>query len=327
MPRVTITTETLFHIPGPHLESLERAGFQVAYPAKHPILTEQEVIDVVGNSCATLAGSEPYTDKVLASLPRLRVISRNGVGYDRIDLAAATRCGVAVTITPDANYGSVAEHTLALLLAVSRAVVSQAIDVRQGQWRRKILVPLRGKALGIVGLGRIGRGVAERAAAFGMTILAYEKYPAKNLQRWPYVELVDLDILLARSDFVTLHVPLSSETRGLVNRDTLARMKRGSFVINTARGGLIVEDDLIAALESGQIAGAGLDVLAQEPPPTNHPLLAMPNVIVTPHTGGTDTRSVQDMSLAAAQNIIELLRGDWPEASIVNSEVREHWTK
>jgi phosphoglycerate dehydrogenase-like enzyme len=179
--------------------------------------------------------------------------------------------------------------------------------------------------LGIIGLGRIGRSVAERAAAFGLKILAHEKFPAEVMLRLANVELVDLDSLLAQADFVTLHVPLSAETRGMISRTTLARMKRGSFLINTARGGLIVEEDLIAALESGHLAGAGLDVLAHEPPPADHPLLAMDSVIVTPHTGGTDAQSVQDMSLAAAQNIIDLFHGDWPDESVVNPEVRERW--
>lgn len=164
MSRVLITTEVLRDAPGAHRDLLQASGYEVRFPLKSAILTERDVLEAAQGSIAIIAGSEPYTDRVLAELPELRIISRNGVGYDRIDVPAATRRGVAVTITPDGNHQAVAEHTMALLLAVARSIVSGAIDTRHGNWRRRsVSIPLRGKTLGIVGMGRIGRSVAVRS--------------------------------------------------------------------------------------------------------------------------------------------------------------------
>ncbi len=184
---------------------------------------------------------------------------------------------------------------------------------------------MRGKTLGIVGLGRIGRSVAVRAAAFGMRLVAYEKFPDGEFAREHGVELVDLDTLLAQADFVTLHTPMTPETQELISARTLARMKRGSVLINTARGGLVNEHDLLAALTSGHLAGAGLDVLVTEPPPPDHPLLALDNVIVTPHVSALDAQAVTDMADGAARNILNVLAGRWPAAELVNPEVKAVW--
>jgi D-3-phosphoglycerate dehydrogenase/(S)-sulfolactate dehydrogenase len=262
----------------------------------------------------------------LAQLPKLRIISRSGVGYDAVDVEAATRHGVVLTITPEGNYNAVAEHTLALLLAFTRQIVRNDRDARLGVWLKPTLAPVRGQTLGIVGLGRLGRAVATRAAAFGMTVLAYDPYPPpEEVVRKLGVELTDLDTLLARSDFVTLHLPMSRETQGTIHRDTIARMKRGAVLINTARGGLVVEADLLAALQSGHLAGAALDVLVDEPPPRDHPFLALDNVVVSPHVAACDSRAIADMALAAAQNIVDLAAGRSPEASVVNPAVRPRW--
>jgi D-3-phosphoglycerate dehydrogenase / 2-oxoglutarate reductase len=323
MPRVLITTEAVREVPGKHLDMLRAAGYDVRYPAKSVLLTEDETLEAMQGYVAVHAGGEPYTERVLAGLPELRVISRNGVGYDRIDVEAATRHGVAVAITPEGNHQAVAEHAMALMLAVARRVVQDSVDTRGGNWRRrKVFVPLRGSTLGIIGLGRIGRSVAVRAAAFGMRLLAFEQFPDQQFAQKHNVELVDLDTLLAQSDFVTLHTPMTPNTRELINRDTLAKMKRGSVLVNTARGGLVNEADLFAALKSGHLAGAGLDVLIVEPPPADHPLWELDNVIVTPHVAAFDQRALEDMAVAAAQNIIDLLDGRWPAASIVNPEVQ-----
>jgi len=326
MPRVFITTEALHQLPGPHLDVLHAAGYDVRYPEKTVLLSEEDVLAALPGSVAVIAGSEPYTDRVLAGLPELRIISRNGVGYDRVDVAAATRRGVALTITPEANREAVAEHAFALMLAVARRIVPSAVDTRAGLWRRRqVFTPLRGSTLGIVGLGRIGRSLATRARAFGMRVVAFDQFPCQQTAGALGVELVSLDTLLAESDFISLHAPMCNETRELINRDTLARMKRGSVLINTARGGLVNETDLLAALRSGHLGGAALDVLLVEPPPADHPLLSLDNVIVTPHLAAFDTRAREDMSVAAAQNIVELLAGRWPAASVVNPDVRASW--
>ncbi len=326
MPSVLITTEALRKAPGKHATILRDAGYEIRFPVKTVLLSEEDTLEAMQGFVAVIAGSEPYTDRVLAGLPQLRIISRNGVGYDRIDVPAATRRGVAVTITPEGNHQAVAEHAMAMMLAVARSVVQNAVDTRAGQWRRRsMLVPLRGKTLGIVGLGRIGRSVAVRASAFGMQLVAHEKFPDVEFVKKYNVELVDLDTLMSRSDFVTLHTPMSSETEGLINRRTLSRMKPGGFLINTARGGLVNEADLIDALRSGHLAGAGLDVLVVEPPAADHPLLAMENVIVSPHVSALDGQAVEDMSVGAAQNIVDVLAGKWPTAALINPDVRAAW--
>lgn len=326
MPSVLITTEVLREAPGAHLNALLAAGYDVRYPAKSVLMSEDDVLESAQGIVAVIAGSEPYTERVLAGLPQLRVISRNGVGYDRVDVPAATRYSVAVTITPDGNHQAVAEHAMAMLLAVARSVVSNAVDTRQGNWRRRsIMIPLRGKTLGIVGLGRIGRSTAVRAGAFGMRLLAHETFPDLDFVKTNNVELVDLDTLLSQSDFVTLHTPMSPETQEIINRKSLSRMKRGSVLINTARGGLVNEADLLEALESGHLAGAGLDVLAVEPPPPNHPLLALDNVIVSPHVSALDEQAIKDMALGAAENILDIYRGQWRLAGLLNPEVKNTW--
>lgn len=328
MPLVQITTEALFHTSGDHLRILKSAGLAVGYPAQHPIVTEEDTLSAVRGAVAVLAGSEPYTARVLDESPELRVISRNGVGYDCVDVAAATERGVAVTITPQGNHEAVAEHTLALVLALARSVVRCDRDVRVGAWRRnEPYVPLRGKTLGLVGLGRIGRSVARRAAAFRMRLLCFEPYPDQTLVDQLGIELVALDDLLKQSDFVTLHSPLTPQTRGLIDRRSLALMRRGSFLVNTARGGLIVEDDLCEALRSRHLAGAALDVFTHEPPPPDHPLFELDNVVFSPHAAALDTQAVIDMANAAAQNISDVLAGRWPDEGLLNPAVRERIAK
>lgn len=327
MPKVLITTEAVRHRPGPHLAVLTEEGFEYDYPERNVLLTEDETLAAMQGCVASMAGGEPYTDRVLAGLPELRVISRNGVGFDRIDVAAATHRGVAVTITPEGNHQAVAEHAMALLLAVTRSIVPYAVATRDGIWRRSAMhLPLRGKTLGIVGLGRIGRSVAQRAAAFGMRVVTCEKFPDAQFVAGSKIEVMDLDQLLTMADYVTLHTPLGPETRELINVRTLALMKPGSVLINTARGGLVNEDDLLAALRSGHLAGAGLDVLQAEPPPVDHPLLQLPNVVVTPHIASFDTQGVEDMSVGAARNIVDILQGRWPTGgALVNPEVKATW--
>jgi D-3-phosphoglycerate dehydrogenase len=325
MAIVVITSEVILDAQGPHLEMLRNAGMEVRYPSRRGLTGEAETIEAVRGAAATIAGSEPYTERVLASLPELRVISRSGVGVDRIDLNAVTRRQVAVAITPRGNHEAVAEHAMALLLALSRSLLRQHQEVRGGIWNRTALMPLRGRTLGLIGMGRIGKSVALRASQFRLRLIAYDPFPDEAFARSHGVELVDLDTLLAQADYVTLHLPLTPATKGLINRKTLSRMKPGSLLVNTSRGGLVVEEDLLSALQSGHLAGAGLDVFNQEPPSSNNPLLQLENVLVTPHVAGVDDQSCADMAAQAAQNIIDLYHGHWPEDSIVNPAIRPGW--
>ncbi|MDE2964019.1 MAG: phosphoglycerate dehydrogenase [Acidobacteriota bacterium] len=325
MPSVMIFIQFLQDPNGPHVKLLREAGLEVRFPPRPDITDEEENIRVLQGVSATIAGGEPYSRRVMAALPDLRVISRWGVGVDRVDLEAVTDSNAVVTITPSANHEAVAEHAVALLLAVSCFLAQRNDEIHRGLWERRCSLPLREKALGLVGLGRIGRSVAVRAEAFRMRLLAHEAYPDREFAQRHGIELVDLDTLLARSDYVTLHVPLTEETRGLINRRTLSRMKPGALLVNTSRGGLVVEEDLVDALKSGHLGGAGLDVFVQEPIQGDHPLLELDNVLVSDHTAGIDTRSVEAMAVEAARNIVELYRGGWPAGAVANPAVRDTW--
>lgn len=322
MPKVLIAPLTLAKIEGQHLQILRDAGFELQFPPRAHQLTEDELLALLPGAVATVAGMEPYTPRVLDACPTLRAICRVGVGYDAVDVPAATARGVAVTIAPGTNQDSVAEHTFCLILGLTRKLPSQHNSMKAGRWERGVTLPVRGTTLGIAGLGRIGKAVALRAEAFGMKMLAYEPFPDAEFAAAHGIALVSLDRLLAESDFVTLHLPLTDESRHMMNQRSLARMKKTAFLVNTARGGLVNEVDLAAALRNGTIAGAALDVFEQEPP-IGSPVLSVDNVLLTPHAAGTDRKSLQDMAFSAAQAVVDLSRGKWPAEKIVNPAVRE----
>lgn len=322
MDKVLIAPITLAGLDGAFLRVLREAGFELVYPNTGSQLSEEELLKFLPGIKAALAGSEPYTARVLDAHPQLRVIARVGVGYDAVDVEAATKHGCAVAITPGANEGSVAEHAFSLMLGLARDLVAQHLGVKAGGWpRRAALLPLRGRTLGIAGLGRIGKAVALRGAAFNMRLLAYDPVPDKTFAAHHQIPLVSFDKLLAESDYLTLHLPATAETRHLINRKTLELMKPSAFLINTSRGAIVNEADLLEALRNKRLAGVGLDVFEQEPP-GKHPLFELDNVLLTPHAGGADVQSRDDMALSAAQAIVSLARGEWPAEKIVNPEVR-----
>lgn len=323
--KVLIAPIPLQGVEAPFVDVLREAGFELVYPERTSQLTEAELLEDLAGAWGVLAGSEPYTRRVIEAMPGLRVIARAGVGYDAVDVDAATEHGVVVTITPGTNQDSVAEHTFALLLGLAKDLIVKDRTVKAGGWPREPSLPLRGRTLGILGLGRIGKAVALRGACFGMRLLAYETAPDEAFVREHGVTLASLERVLAESDYVTLHVPLTAESRGMINRRTLGLMKPTAFLVNTARGALIREEDLLEALRGRRIAGAGLDVFEREPP-GGHPLFGLDNVIVTPHTAGVDVRSRDDMAYMAAGSIAALARGEWPaDAQVVNPEVRARW--
>ena len=215
------------------------------------------------------------TSDLMDSATALRVVGRAGVGVDNIDVPAATERGIVVMNAPDGNTITTAEHTIALLIALARRIPQANTSLKSGLWERKtfIGVELQGKTLGVVGMGRIGRTVAARARAFGMKIVAYDPFIAPEQARDAEIELAPLDEVFANADFITVHTPLTAETRGVIGRDAFAKMKKGVRIINCARGGLVDEGALYDAIKSGMVAGAALDVFAEEPPPSNHPLL------------------------------------------------------
>jgi D-3-phosphoglycerate dehydrogenase len=256
---------------------------------------------------------------MIAAAPRLKAVARAGAGVDNIDLAAATAHGIAVMNTPGANTIAATEHTLGLMLALARHIPEAHQSLRDGRWDRKLYMgtELRGKTLGIIGLGRIGEAVAKRAGAFEMTVIAYDpnKAPVDG------VELVDdLDDLYARSDYIALHAPANDETYHVINADSIARMKDGVRIINVARGTLIDPTALAAAIQSGKVAGAAVDVYTPEPPEAGYPLVGMAGVIHTPHLGAS-TLEAQEM---VAYQAAELIRDALLEnrfANVVNAAV------
>jgi D-3-phosphoglycerate dehydrogenase / 2-oxoglutarate reductase len=325
MRKVLIAPAALAELGGPYLELLRDAKFEIVYPPRTALLTEAELQKALEGVSASIAGSEPYTRDVIAARPGLRVIARVGVGYDAVDCAAASEHGVAVATAPGTNHDAVAEHTFALILALAKRVVAQDKLLREGRWPRQTNLPVRNQTLGIVGLGRIGKAVALRGLAFKMPVIAYEPFPDHDFCAQHQIELVPLPQLLSQADYVTLHLPLSPETRHLIRCETLALMKPTAFLVNTARGGMVCEADLVEALKAGKIAGAGLDVFETEPTRGGHPLYQFENVVLTPHAAGGDTRSRDEMAYAAAHAIVALSRGEWPAEQIVNPEVRSRF--
>jgi D-3-phosphoglycerate dehydrogenase / 2-oxoglutarate reductase len=329
MPTVLITPEALVNVKGPWVSVLEEAGLTIAYP-EDPTFTRglysaADTVRVLRPAAAVIAGGEYFTPEILAGLPKLRVVARAGVGYDRVDVPAATSRNIAVTITPTANHEGVAEQTFALIFAIAKGVVVNDARTRAGQWSSGATAPIRGKTLGLFGLGRIGRSTAIRGRAMGMTVIATEMHPDRAFARQQGIELVDFNTLLARSDYLSLHCPHNAQTDRMFNRDVFSRMKRGSVLINTARGRLVVEADLLVALKEGQLSAAGLDVFESEPAEASNPLFALKNVVVAPHLGGADKLSQDNMAIEAAQCIARLYKGDWPAGAVVNGELRAGW--
>ncbi|MGY4803773.1 hydroxyacid dehydrogenase [Teichococcus aerofrigidensis] len=261
---------------------------------------------------------------LLDRAPRLRFVCRHGVGYDNVDVPALTARGVLLSVTPEANAGSVAEHTLMLMLTLARQVVAFNAGVRRGEWRvpgQSQTFDLAGRSVLILGFGRIGTRVARLCAAFGLRVLVHDPFiPANTIRGLGYEPARDRAAALAEADIVTLHCPSNAETRGMVDAGFLAAMKPGAQLINAARGTLVDEAALEAALRSGRIGGAGLDVVAVEPMPAPIPLLSLPNVVMTPHVAASTAQGLQRMATAAARNVIDFLAGAPDPDAMINPE-------
>ncbi|MBV8416264.1 MAG: phosphoglycerate dehydrogenase, partial [Verrucomicrobia bacterium] len=274
-------------------------------------LKESELLAIVGEYSAVVVRSQTkITAKVIEAAKRLKAVGRAGVGVDNVDVDAATRRGIIVMNTPGGNTVSAAEHAFSLLAAIARNIPQAHASVKAGQWDRKRYegVELHGKTIGIFGMGRIGTEIARRAIAFGMRPLAYDPYLSPSRARSLQVELFeDLDQVLAQADFVTLHMPLTAETKHLINAARIAKMKRGARIVNCARGGLIDEQALFEGLKSGQIAAAALDVYETEPPPAEYPLLTLPNIVFTPHLGASTAEAQESVGIEIAEAIRSVL--------------------
>lgn len=291
---------------------LEGVGYQLVFNPHDRPLSEQELLALISGASALIAGLDEVTGSVIAAgQPTLKIIAKYGVGYENIDIAAARSQGVAVTITPGANTKSVAELTLALMLTAARRITEMDRSVRQGCCQRLTGCELAGKVLGIIGLGNIGSEVAKRAAAFDMNIIAYDVLPRFTLRQQYGVRYKSLTEVLTEADFLSLHTPSTPETAGIINKTTLALMKKSAILINTARSDLIEETDLYDALKSGSLAAAGLDTFADQPPGGSR-LLTLDNIVFTPHAGANTHEAVRRMGISAAEEVIRVLSGQQP---------------
>ena len=282
-------------------------------------LSEDEICAIVADYHAIIVRSETkITKKIIEHAAQLKVVGRAGVGIDNIDVESATLNGVVVVNTPDGNTISAAEHTMGMMLALARHIPQADQSLRQGQWNRSkyMGVEMRNKKLGIIGYGKIGSEVGKRAKAFGMEIMVYDPYVNPEAANRAGVELVDLDTLLKQSDIITVHMPLTSETKYMIDKKQFAKMKDGARILNVARGGIINEADLYDAIISKKVAGAALDVYEKEPN-TQSPLFTLPEVIVTPHLGASTQEAQVNVAIDVAYEILRVLRGE-PVQNAVN---------
>jgi D-3-phosphoglycerate dehydrogenase len=314
MKRILLTTTSFQDTPGEHHQMLEKEGFEIV--RERGPLPESRMLELVakGDFDGWLIGDDAITRAVIEkSLPRLKVISKYGIGLDKVDVKSATEFKLPVTFCPGVNHTTVAEHVFGLMLAIYRDIVPQCNYVKSGNWKRLTGHELAGKTIGVIGFGRIGKEVSSRAHAFGMNVIAFDLYWDKLAQEFAQQYNVrragSIEDVLKVADIVTLHTNLTDETRHLMNAKRLALMKKGSVLINTARGELVETNDIVAALKSGQLLGYGADVLESEPPPKDHPLFACANAVLTPHIGSRTYESVARQAKMAAQNLINVLNG------------------
>ncbi len=273
-------------------------------------LSPEELTAIIpGYEALLVRSSTKVRAPMISAARRLKVIGRAGVGLDNIDVEAASKQGVVVMNTPGGNTISTAEHTVAMILALSRFVPQASLSLKSGRWEKKkfLGVEIYGKTLGVVGLGRVGREVARRMRGFGMRILAYDPYISLEAAKKEEIEVVELEEIFSKADYITVHTPLTPDTRYLIGRQAVSRMKDGVYLINCARGGIIDEAVLCQGLDSGKIAGAALDVFEIEPPAPNHPLLKFANVIYTPHLGASTKEAQQQVGIAVARQVVDFL--------------------
>lgn len=310
---VVLKTDDAVPFGPPELELLAQAGVELV---ERSCPTEEEMIEHGAGADALMVVGEPVTARVIDALEHCKVIARFGSGLDNVDLDAATSKGIQVTYVPGASMEEVSDHAIAMLLALARRLPGLDAAVRSGRWVIPPELPrfrrLRGQTLGIVGLGRIGSALARKAAALGLHTVAHDPYATPESLAAAGVSALPLDELLAKSDHVSLHTPLSAQTRHLIGERELALMKPSATLINVARGGVVDQAALAAALSAGKLAGAGIDVLEQEPPGPDDPLLALPNVILSPHAAHHSQESMDDLRRSVIADVAAVLAGRPP---------------
>lgn len=320
MTRILLTTTSFQDTPGEHHQLLANTGWEVVN-ARGP-LNEADTLALVGEFDGYICGDDAITRQVLEKArPRLKVLSKYGIGVDKIDVKACTAFGIPLLFTPGVNHTTVAEHTFLLLLALEKNLLFHTDSTRAGGWKRKTGHELLEKTIGIVGLGRIGKEVALRARAFGMNAIGFDVYwDDKFAAEHGVKRATTLDEVFAASDYLSLHTNLTPETRNMINAQSMAKMKKGVLILNCARGEIVHTADLVVALQSGRVGGYGADVLDVEPPAADHPLLRLPNCVITPHIGSRTYESVVRQATAAVKNLILAMNGQKPLAQ-VNPEV------
>ena len=312
--RILLSTTSYQDTPGPHHALLESQGFEIV--RERGPLPESAMLELSGEFDAFLCGDDAITRSVIdKSLPRLKVISKYGIGLDKIDVAYATEKRLPVLNTPGVNHTTVAEHTFGLLLGITKKIIENAVDVSAGKWvagwKKPVGHEILGSTMGIIGLGRIGKEVATRAKAFGMSVIAYDPYFDEAFASEHGVKrCASMDEVLLEANVVSLHCFLDENTRGMINREKIAEMKDGVVVLNCARGELVETEDIREALVSGKAGGYGADVLDEEPPRAGHPLFDAPNCVITSHIASRTYESVERQAMRATNNLINYLEGN-----------------
>jgi D-3-phosphoglycerate dehydrogenase len=309
-----LVTPTSYGKNDPRLKTeLEALVGEVIYNPTGKPLASAEVERLLPGIDGYIAGLDGIDANALRAADRLKVISRYGVGIDNVDLDAARGRGIIVTNTPGANSVSVAELALGLILALARQIPEAVEAVHQGKWPRYAGLSIEGKTIGILGLGAIGKQLAQLLAGFDCTILAFDPYADAAFASDHHVELTSMEDVIRRSDFISLHLPLLPETRGLVNATFFSQMKPGSFLVNTSRGEVVDESALLEALQNGHLRGAGLDAFTKEPPDPHNPLLSLPQVIATPHLGAQTDGATSNMGWFAMRDCLAVLKSEEPK--------------
>lgn len=314
--KILVTSRSFGQVSEEPIKLLEQNNCSIDFKKESGLYGEEDFLKVIGEYDAVIVGADHMTAKVIEAGKKLKIICKHGAGVDNIDCEKAKEMGIPVTNVPATNSDAVADFAFGLILNTARKISANAFEVKRGKWNKDIGVDVCKKTLGIIGCGAIGRRVAKRGQGFDMRVLGYDPY-VKESANLSNISLVDLDTLIKESDFISIHVPLTPDTRNLIGSKEMQQMKKGAFIINTARGGIVDENALYQFLTNGHLGGAALDVTEQEPIQADSPLLKLDNVIITSHIASYSKESLNAVSMACARNIIKIINNETPD-NIVN---------